>query len=155
MKNPFGFISILTAAALFGSMASADDLVPNGGFEKAGEGDWPEGWAKPKEGGSWGKEEANRFLRLASPAPGTNVMLYQEYKIPEGTRALELKWKQRVTGLKVGKQKWFDARILLEFSNAERVKVAGSPSAPATNKDTAGWVEKSVKFLVPEHAAYL
>lgn len=129
--------------------------MPNGDFEKAGEGDWPADWAKPKEGGSWEKEETNRFLRLVSPAPGTNVMLYQEYKVPEGTKALELKWRQRVTGLKVGKQKWFDARIMMEFSNAERLKVAGTPSAPATNRDTDGWVEKSTKFLVPEGAVYL
>jgi hypothetical protein len=154
MKNPFRFLPAI-AALLGGPLALADNLVPNGDFEKAGEGDWPAGWAKPKEGGSWGKEETNRFLRLTSPAPGTNVMVYQEYKIPAGTKALEFTWKQRVSGLKVGKQKWFDARVLLEFSNADRAKVAGSLPTPATNKDTDGWVEKSVKFLVPEGAVYL
>jgi len=155
MKRPAGFIPTLLAAALFAPLAWAGSIIPNGDFEKAGEGEWPEGWAKPKEGGVWGKEDANRFLSLASTAPGANVMVYQEYKIPEGTKALELKWKQRVTGLKVGKQKWFDARILMEFSNAERVKVAGSAPTPATNRDTDGWVDKSVKFLVPEGAYYL
>jgi len=157
MMKPFIQIPALALSLLLGSLGhAAESLVPNGTFEKAGESnDWPEGWAKVKEGGSWEKEDTNRFLRLASPSPGANVMLYQEYKIPEGTKALELTWKQRVTGLKVGKQKWFDARILLEFSNAERAKVAGSPSAPATNRDTDGWVEKSTKFLVPEGAVYL
>jgi endoglucanase len=155
MKNPFGYLSVFAATVLCGTLACGANLVSNGDFEKSGEGEWPEGWAKPKSGGSWEKEEANRFLRLSSPAPGTNVMLYQEYKIPEGTHALELKWKQRVTGLKVGKQKWFDARIMMEFSNAERLKVAGTPSAPATNRDTDGWVEKSASFLVPQDAVYL
>ncbi len=155
MKKPL--LNLLAPLALLASALPlrADNLVPNGSFEKSGGEDWPEGWAKPKEGGVWGKEETNRFLRLTSTAPGANVMLYQEYKIPENTRALSLKWKQRVTGLKVGKQKWFDARILLEFSNADRAKVAGTPSAPATNKDTAGWVEKETAFLVPEQATWL
>jgi endoglucanase len=155
MKSPIRFAARCFAAVLFAPLAWAGSLIPNGDFEKAGEGDWPEGWSKPKEGGVWEKEESNRFLRLQSPAPGANVMLYQEYRIPEGTKALELKWKQRVSGLKVGKQKWFDARILMEFINAERVKVAGSPPTPATNRDTEDWVEKSVKFLVPEGAYYL
>src|SRR6218665_2556971 len=155
MKLPSGFLSTLAAVALLGSAAFGANLVTNGDFEKSGEGEWPADWAKPGAGGSWGKEDSNRFLRLSSPAPGTNVMLYQEYKIPEGTRALELKWKQRVTGLKGGSQKWFDARIMMEFSNAERLKVAGTPPAPATNRDTGGWVEKSFSFLVPEGAVYL
>lgn len=155
MKTLFGYLSLLAAALLVGSFTHAADLVQNGDFEQSGEGDWPRGWAKLKEGGSWEKEGANRFLRLTSPSPGTNVMLYQEYKIPEETRALELRWKQRVTGLKVGKQKWFDARIMLEFADASRTKVAGSPAAPATNRDTDDWVEKSISFLVPEGAVYL
>ncbi len=50
---------------------------------------------------------------------------------------------------------WFDARILLEFSDAERKKVAGTPKAPNTGKDTDGWVEKEASFLVPEGAVYL
>jgi len=157
MMKPFIQIPALALSLLLGSLGhAAENLVPNGTFEKAGESnDWPEGWAKPKEGGSWGKEDTNRFMRLASTAPGTNVMLYQEYKVPAGAKALEFTWKQRVTGLKVGKQKWFDARILLEFSNADRAKMPGTPSAPATNRDTDGWVEKSTKFLVPEGAVYL
>lgn len=82
-------------------------------------------------------------------------MLYQEFKIPAGTKKLEISWKQRVTGLKRGAQPWFDARILLEWANAERVKISGKPKAPNVSKDTAGWEEKSITVDVPEYAAFL
>ncbi|MCA9087106.1 MAG: glycoside hydrolase family 5 protein [Planctomycetaceae bacterium] len=117
--------------------------------------DWPDGWAKVAPGGAWLEEQGNHFLRLTSTEPEKMVMLYQEIKIPEGVEALEFRWKQRVTGLKVGKQSWFDARIMLEFMNAAREKVAPTPSAPATRQDTDGWVEKSTRFLVPEGATHL
>ncbi len=142
---------------LLSAVARADDnLVENGDFEKAAEGkDWPTGWAKPKAGGEWGKEGTNHFLSLKSATPGEMVMLYQEFKIPEGTEALELSWKQRVTGLKRGTSPWFDARIMLEFSNADRVKMPGSPKAPNAAKDTSGWEEKKISFLAPKYAAFL
>ena len=134
-----------------------DNIVENGDFEKkAAEGqEWPAGWAKPKTGGEWGKEGGNRFLSLKSSQPGEMVMLYQEFKIPAGAQALELSWKQRVTGLKKGTSPWFDARIMLEFSNAERVRMPGSPKAPNAGKDTSGWEEKKVSFLVTENSAFL
>lgn len=156
MTDRFFIHAAIIALSASGMCSAAENLAQNGTFEKAGENSgWPANWAKPKEGGSWAQEGSNHFLRLKSPAPGTNVMLYQEYKLPADVKALELQWKQRVTGLKLGKQKWFDARIMLEFSNAEREKVAGTPIAPATNSDTDGWVEKSASFLVPEGAVYL
>src|SRR6185312_10022196 len=46
-------------------------------------------------------------------------------------------------------------RILLQFKTAAGEKVAGGPPAPYTNRNSAGWVERSVKFLVPDGAAVL
>ena len=132
------------------------ELVPNGNFETdVDQNQWPDGWAKIEPGGSWEKAEDGHFLRLTSTEPGAMVMLYQEIAIPEGVEAIELSWKQRVTGLKRGKQSWFDARILMEFLNAAREKIEPSPSAPATGRDTDGWVEKQTRFLVPEGATIL
>ncbi len=67
-------------------------------------------------------------------------------------KALELTWKQRTADLKVGKQSWYDLRILLQWKNADREKIAGGPPAPNTNKNSNGWVERSIKFLVPDGA---
>jgi endoglucanase len=159
MKTSIPFPLFTAAAILWLGQAAAlkaDDIVPNGDFQKGAEGaDWPENWGKPKAGGTWGKEDSNRFLSLKSETPGAMVMLYQEFKIPEGTEAVELSWKQRVTGLKKGTSPWFDARIMLEFSNVDRAKMPGSPKAPNVGKDTNGWEEKKVSFLVPKYAVYL
>ncbi|HEY1067476.1 MAG TPA: glycoside hydrolase family 5 protein [Pirellulales bacterium] len=154
----------LGAALLIGAFMSASwaaegdapkPLKSNGDFESDANGDqWPDDWAKV-EHGSWQTEGDNHFLRLENAQPDEMVMLYQEIAVPEGVEAIELRWKQRTTGLKVGANAWFDARILLEFFDANREKVSPSPAAPATRKDTDGWQEKSVSFLVPTGAKTL
>lgn len=136
--------------------APGASLIANSSLELDADGDqWPDGWPRLKAGGSWENEDGNHFIRLTSPAPGAMVMLYTELRIPPKTAALELVWRQRVTGLKRGKQAWFDARIMMEFMDAGREKVSPAPKPAATGKDTDGWVTKSVSFLVPEGAVFL
>ncbi|GAA5509795.1 glycoside hydrolase family 5 protein [Novipirellula caenicola] len=148
-------VSLLTAESQAQS-TPAGALIPNGQFELDQDGDqWPDGWAKVNSGGKWVEEDGNHFVRMTSPSPGTMVMMYQEIAIPAGVEAIEFSWKQRIRGLKVGKQSWFDARILMEFLNASREKVTPTPRAPASRSDTDGWVEKSSTFLVPEDAKTL
>lgn len=147
---------VLALTSLTLHAEEATSLAPNTGFELDADGNgWPDGWATPKVGGSWVNEEGNHFLRLSSPEAGKMVMLYKEIPIPAGTEALEISWKQRVTGLKKGKKPWFDARFLMEFMDAKRERVPGSPGAAATGRDTEGWVEKQMAFLVPEGATTL
>ncbi|QDU93996.1 glycoside hydrolase family 5 protein [Lignipirellula cremea] len=144
------FLLIASAAA------APPSIVANSGMEIDADSDqWPDGWARLKEGGSWQVEDGNHFLRLQSTAPGAMVMLYQEIGIPAGVEAIEMTWRQRVTGLQVGKQSWFDARFLMEFLDPAREKVTPTPRAPSSRKDTDGWVEKSTQFLVPEGARTL
>ncbi len=132
---------------------AADPLIPNPDFETDADGDgWPDHWAEVKTGGSWEREGENRFLRLSSPEPDSTIMLYQEVRLPDEVKAIEMTWKQRVTGLERGKNSWFDARIMMEFLDADRKKVTPSPPTPNSGKDTDGWVEKQVTFLVPENA---
>ena len=134
----------------------AEALVPNSSLEADVDGDqWPDSWPKAKEGGSWEVEEGNHFIRLTSPKPGAMVMLYGEIPIPQGVHALEISWKQRVTGLQRGEKSWYDARLMMEFANAAREKVSPAPKPVASAKDTEGWVEKSTHFLVPEGATML
>ncbi|RYD36828.1 MAG: hypothetical protein EOP87_04735 [Verrucomicrobiaceae bacterium] len=158
MKSIASRLPLLCLPFLAGTLTvHADDNVAiNGDFEKAAAaGDWPANWAKPKAGGEWGKEGTNRFLSLKTVTPNEMVMIYHEFKIPAGSKKLEISWKQRVTGLKRGAQPWFDARILLEWANADRVKISGKPKAPNVSKDTTGWEEKSITIDVPEYAAFL
>ena len=135
--------------------AEAVSFVPNGGFETDADGDkWPDGWGRPKGGGSWQEEGGNHFLRLTSGTPGEMVMLYQQIRIPETVKAIEMTFRMRVSDLKKGKQAWFDARIMMDFKDAAGTKLKGAP-APNTGKSTGGWVERSVTFLVPEGAKTL
>ena len=142
----------LTACADF----TGKDLIANSSLEADANGDqWPDGWPKLKAGGSWEQEEGNHFIRLRSTEPGTMVMLYREINIPAGVQAIEVAFRQRITGLKVGKQAWFDARVMMEFMSADRQKVSPGPKVPNSRKDTEGWVEKSVSFPVSEGAKIL
>lgn len=147
------------AVILMGMLCTAtygEVIVPNGGLEIGNKnGDWPEGWAKPQEGGSWVKEGENRFIRLTSHSPGKMVMMYQEIAIPTEVKAIEVKWRHRITGLKRGKNDWFDARIMMEFLNGQREKVVPGPKVPAFRKDVPEWTESSVRFLVSEGATIL
>jgi hypothetical protein len=149
------------AAALAASLcllafaAAADSpakpLVANGGFETDADGDaWPDGWGKLKAGGSWGREEGNRFLRLSSTKPGETVLLFHPVRIPAEVKAVALHWRQRITDLKPGKQPWFDARVMIEARNGDGEKLSSPVAAPYARKSTEGWVERSVQFLLPE-----
>jgi len=108
-----------------------------------------------KDGVSYPVEGTNRYLRLASSKPDEMVMIYRQVRIPATVKAVEMSWKQRTSELKKGKQPWFDARIMLQWKDAAGEKVAGSPAAPSTNKNSDGWVEKQIKFMVPEGAVIL
>lgn len=131
-------------------------LIGNGGFETDANADeWPDQWTRQKESIRWVKEGENHFLRLTSPQAGDLVMVYHQVRLPADVKALKLSWKQRITSLKPGKQPWFDARILLEFKDAAGDKLPGSPSAPHARKNTDGWSDRSVSFLVPDRAALL
>jgi endoglucanase len=155
MRYPlFSFILVVAALANLGF--AAEPLLPNGNLEiDANADEWPDGWAKPKAGIRWLAEEKNHFLRFTSSLAGETVMLYQPVKLPKDMRALTLKWKMRTSDLKPGKQPWFDARILLEFKDAEGNKLSGAPSAPYVRKVTAGWIDRSLSFLVPDGAQTL
>ncbi len=147
---------VIPAHFLQAAETPAASIATNGDFQTDADGDdVPDGWAPPKAGVSYATEETNRYLHLASPKAGEMVLTYRQFHLPRGAKALELSWKQRTVDLKVGKNPWFDARILLQGKNAAGEKIAGSLPAPNTNKSSGEWVEKSVKFLVPEGARVL
>jgi endoglucanase len=134
---------------------SVTNIITNGDFQNDQNADGnPDGWGAPKGPLSYVTEGENRFARLTSQKPGQMAMLYRLITIPDGVKAVELKWKQRTTNLKPGKQAWFDARIMMEWKDAAGVKMKGAPSAPYARKDS-DWVEKSKAFLVPEGARTL
>ena len=162
MKKPLsiqGTAAALLMAGALSQMVNAEDaanIVTNGNFETSVKTPgWPDDWAQLKTGGSWEEEKGNHFLRMTSTTPGSMVMLYRQIPIPAGATTLELTWRQRVSNLKVGKESWFDARIMMEFKDDLDAKISPAPSAPYTRKDTSGWQEKSMRLTVPAGATML
>jgi endoglucanase len=131
-----------------------ESRIVNGGFEADVDRDsWPDGWGKLKSGGSWEVEDGNHFLRLRSSRPGETVLLYHRLGVVRDVRAVELSWRWRVQGLKAGKQSYHDARVMIGLLDGDGKKLPGGPGAAFVRKDTEGWAERSVRFLIPEEAA--
>ena len=148
-----GMIAVFVAAvAHLAWGADATNLITNGDFESDAKGQgWPDGWGRPKDKTiSWVEDSGNHFLRLHSEQAGQTVLTARDVTLPAEAKALELKWRWRVTDLKPGKQAWFDARIMMDIVDASGQKLSPSPSAPFVRKSTNEWAERSVRFLVPE-----
>ncbi|QIF03557.1 cellulase family glycosylhydrolase [Roseimicrobium sp. ORNL1] len=143
----FGFFLCLASP-----LVAADVLLTNGDFETDSNADaWPDHWDRAKEGITWEKEESgNHFLRLTSPKPGAMIVTYRPIPTPKDATAVELTWKQRVTGLVKGSSPWFDARIMIECKDADGKKLTPTPPPAYTGKNTDGWVERTTSFLLPE-----
>jgi endoglucanase len=129
------------------------NLIVNGDFETATDTpDWPNGWAAPKSGScSYEIEDGRRFIRINSTAPGETIILYRNIAIPAGVKAVELSLRARVIGLQPGAQPWFDARVLCDFKSISGVKLKGAKPI-SFRRDTDGWVERKIRFPVPEGA---
>jgi endoglucanase len=141
---------------VFAQPNEATNLITNGNFETDADGDqWPDDWGKLKEGGIYGNEDGNRFLRITSVTPGKMFMNYREIRVPAGVKAVELSFKHRVSNLKRGKQSWHDARIMMNWLDNDRKQLKPGPPAPNLGRDTTAWQEKTVKFLVAEGATML
>lgn len=157
LKNTAILATMMAVALAPSALLAADDnLFANGNFEADSKAaGWPDGWPRAKAGGSWETEAGNHFLRLKSGTPGSMVMLYQQLQIPADAKALQLTWRWRSTDLKPGAQAWFDARIMMDFKDANGQKLKPSPSAPYMRKSTDAWVERTISFLVPAGAQTL
>ena len=99
------------------------------------------------------KNPEDPYCSLVSTVPGKMVNAYREYGIPEGTEALALSWKWKVSNLKTGEKPWFDARVLLKFKDADGRDVKPEPSPTYVQRNTAGWQVRTNAFLVPPEAA--
>ena len=137
-------------ALLIGALRAGDavQLLSNGDFE-TGDGK-PASWGVPS-GASWESEAGNHFIRYT--ANGKMVMSYREVDV-RGKKALQLTFKARYNGIKVGAQPWFDGRIMMKFQDGEKKELKGAP-APNFRGTAAEWKEKTVRFAVPEGAVIL
>lgn len=131
-------------------------LIVNSNLETDTDGDqWPDGWSKGNANITWEVADGNHFLRIAATEPDKLLLQYQAYAIPAGADALDMSWRQRVTGFQVGKKPWFDARIIFEFIDASGKTLVERPDPAYTQYNTDGWEKRSTHFLVPKEARKL
>ena len=152
MKNIIGMMALMLI--FVAGVSSAANLITNGDFSLDVNSDnMPDDWGQGKHL-SWETEGENRFIRITSLQAGKMFLIYREMAIPTDVKALELSFRGRCSNFKRGKKNWFDARIIMNFLDAAGRKVGTGP-APRIGKNTKGWVEKKVDFLVPKGAVKL
>ncbi|MFH1496718.1 MAG: cellulase family glycosylhydrolase [Verrucomicrobiota bacterium] len=146
----------LLALLLAGALSAHAALVDNAAMDiDANQDNWPDAWpAVPGNAGTWETEGSNRFIRLTSPRPGALVTLARDIPLPAGTSAVELSWNQRITNLAPGAQSG-DARVVLEFFDANRAKLPSDAPIAYYREDSAGWEPKTGTVTVPRGAALL
>lgn len=141
-------------AAGFAAPAEESHLLPDGSFERPdASGEWPRDWPKGKNV-SWETEAGNWFLRLTSVKPDATVTLFREVLLPPGTQAIELSFRRRVTGLVIGDKQWFDARVVLNFKDANGKKTPAS-RMPYIQRDTVDWQAVVHRIRIPEGSVAL
>lgn len=132
---------------------STGSLIANGDFETTENGA-PAGWGLAP-GITLEQEEGRHFLRLHASEPDKMLMVYRLVVLPKDAKALELTCRMRCANLKPGDKPWFDARIMMNFKNAQNETVEPSPPPPYSNTDTTGWMNVNKRFLVPNGAVTL
>jgi hypothetical protein len=130
-------------------------LLSNGDFQTDDGNGWATGWPHP-DGVTWEKEDNVRFLRFTAAEPGKMLMVYRQLVIPQPLPpALALHLRVRCEDVKPGEKPWFDARVLLQWKDANGKTLKLQPSAPNFHGSTKGWVDKTIYFSVPPHAHLL
>ncbi|MBN8524302.1 MAG: cellulase family glycosylhydrolase [Planctomycetes bacterium] len=134
---------LVAAVGLLLSGEAPKELLPNGDMEK-GNGSSPAHWA-----GTWGTDDANRFLRLKGGQP--SVTASRIFPL-DGQRALQLGWRYRHDGLVRDDQGKQDARMAIDFLDAAGQQVLPGPAYPTFAGSSNGWQKSTLKFFVPPGA---
>lgn len=135
--------------------APAASLFSNGDFESGAADNVAPGWFSVNTTNiSCVAEGTNHFMRLHSTEPDKMVLVYRAVPMKPEYKAFELSYRVRFQDIKVGKQVWFDGRIMMNFKDAGG-KVVGTPSPPIFRGTQNAWESRSQKFRVPAEATSL
>lgn len=132
------------------------NLLVNGSFTFDANGDhWPDGWSR---GGhlAWKREEGRDFMRIGPGAANATVTLQRVIRIPSGVTQLDFTAVARAIEIEPGLESWHDARIVLQFKNANDAIVRGGPPAVVIcRRGSTDWKAYERTFPVPHGAFYL
>lgn len=122
----------------------------NGNLEEA-ENNWPKHW--PGGDAKYIEENGNHFFRLESRGADEMVnFFYYKLDVPQGFENLELKFRTRYNNVRHGKERWNDARIIMNFIGKDGTKT-GAPPVGFTGSSDWRWITH--KFGIPAGAVAL
>lgn len=144
---------LILACLATGCLAAAEpaSLIPNGSFEKLN-GAAPVDWVLPA-GAALMEEKGNHFVRLTAGGAGKSVTLYRQVDVGQA-KAIRISWRARWADVKRGAQPWHDARVVMDFKNADGKAVPPSPGHPFYT-GSGDWQPKSLVVAVPSEATVI
>ncbi len=146
------------AREVLNAVVAVPSLLLNGDFETDNDKDDHPDTFERQDGITLEKEtlggKENRFLRLKQSEAGEFLRLYHAVPIPAQHKQLELQFRARATDVKHGRETYHDARFIFHFLDANRAQVNPDP-APLSIPDSEKWTQRSVRFNVPDGAAFL
>lgn len=133
---------LLAALPLAWAAQPGDELLVNGNLEQAdASGKRPAGW-NWGSGVVWANENGNHWAVEDAPQP-TSLSIGQRIPLEEGYWKLRVSCRVRVTDVKLGPEGWHNARIAMQFQDADRKMVGGWPNVLNFTGSTKGWETQS------------
>lgn len=131
-----------------------DELLKNGSFETADKsGARPADW---NLGGpiQWANENGNHWIVEDATAPAS-FSASQDLPIGDNYWKLRLTCRVRVTDVVLGLEGWHNARIAMQFQDADRKMVGAWPNVLNYTGSTDGWQTDTRDYIVPVGAKWL
>jgi len=154
MKRIITILAVLSALVCSVAFGEVDEnALKNGSFETLNaKKDFPAGWGgSSKSGVRLAAENGNHFVRVTNEDPKSVINFITVLKLKPKWKRLKFSARMRTENLKVGKEGWHCARLVLRFEDA-RGKLIKYPSQPSIKKNS-DWTVVSVVNDVPKGAA--
>ncbi|MBM4048565.1 MAG: hypothetical protein FJ279_25975, partial [Planctomycetes bacterium] len=145
---------VMSAIALISAAELGEELLKNGSFEAAdADGRKPSAWSWAA-GVKWESDGRNRWV-VEDAATPASLSIGQRIPMEERFWKIRVSCKVKVTNVAQGKESWHDARIAMQFQDANGKMVGGWPNVLHFTGSMADWEKHEREFVVPPGATHL